>query len=256
MVNREAMTRAMWNRHGRSSSSPNGASRTLLLTLALSSGLTGASTFTAAQAAAQGRDDAEATGSFACWHGAPPPTCGGFFIVEAQGVFPLVSSGRSFRIGNGHLIEQRAFESRLEWNLGYMTNVSPRWAVGGALSVGTGSYDALTGLRARVRRWLHPQLSLELQGGLVRTHAANVAGGVVDGVSADVRLNVRDHGSFFVRWDGVPVPQRLHWDGTLLPATFENALIVGVGTGSTWTVVGSGLLGLWYLAAIAGFATS
>lgn len=176
--------------------------------------------------------------------------------MEAQGVFPLLSSSRLFTGPGGGPVEYPVFESKLEWSLGYMVNVTPMWAAGGAISVGTGAYDALTGLRLRLRRWIRPQLSVEMQGGLVRTHASNLANRDLDGISAEVRVNLDDQGSFFLRWDGLPVPEHTRWDGDLQPRSFEQALHVGVATGSTWTVVGSGLLGLGWIVALALVNTS
>ena len=197
--------------------------------------------------AAQDVPPEEARLTMTCWRGAPRPACGGFFLVEAQGVFPLLATTRLLDFSGGRSVRVESFESCLEWNLGYMVNVSPDWAVGGALSLGTGSYDALTGVRARVRRWLGPQLSVEMQGGVVLTHARNFGLGVRKGATADARLNIGDHGSFFVRWDGVHVPpQRTPDDQIWDSGGFQQALHVGVGTGSTWTAIGTGALALWY----------
>lgn len=200
----------------------------------------------AGPAAALAQDARPSTPKMTCWRGEPRPACGGFFLVEAQGVFPVRASQRPVGFPGGPVRPTDAFESRLEWNLGYMANVSRDWALGGAVSLGTGAYDALTGLRVRVRRWLGPQLSFELQGGAFFTHARN-AGPTRVGITTDARLNVGDHGSFFLRWDGVDLPvQRTPtgevWDG----GGFQQALQVGVGTGSTWTLVGTGLLAAWF----------
>ena len=139
---------------------------------------------------------AQETGSLnmACWQGAPRPTCGGFVIVEMQGVLPLAQSQRG-QTGSG----LETFDSQLEWNVGYLGNVGNRWAVGATVSLGTGAGGVLTGLRARARRWLGPQHSLELEGGMLRTQAMFQPGDLT-GVTAGVRFNVADRGSLFVRW--------------------------------------------------------
>ena len=207
--------------------------------------------------AAQDRAPDEASLTMTCWRGAPRPACGGFFLVEAQGVFPLLSTTRLQGSPGGPSFRVESFESRLEWNLGYMLNVSQDWAVGGALSLGTGSYDALTGVRARARRWLSPQLSVELQGGVVLTHAHNSGPDVRKGLTADARLNIGDRGSFFLRWDGVQVPQERTASGEIWDSGgFQQALHVGVGTGSTWTAIGTGALALWYTFLLLNFQPS
>ncbi len=175
-----------------------------------------------------------------CWQGAPLPACGGFFVVEMQGVMPLVQSQR--RLGDRSF---QTFESQLEWNLGYMGNVGSLWAVGATVSIGSGAQGTLRGLRARARRWLGPQRSLELEGGMFRTHAFSQPGDLT-GVTAGVRFNLGDRGSLFVRWDGVDVPA-FSFDGTRPPSEgggFKQALHVGVGTGSTWALATTGALAL------------
>ena len=187
----------------------------------------------------------------ACWRGAPRPTCGGFFVVEMQGVMPL------FQSHWGQVDSSRqTFESQVEWNLGYMENVSTHWAVGATLSMGPGAHGVLTGLRARARRWLGPQRSLELEGGTFRTQAHHQSGDVA-GFTAGVRFNLGDRGSFFVRWDGVDVPGILcPPNGARHPGGFQQAIHVGVGTGSTWAVGTTVALGLGYLAVIMLIVTS
>lgn len=187
----------------------------------------------------------------ACWRGAPRPTCGGFFVVEMQGVMPLFQS---------HLGEvdtsRQTFESQVEWSLGYMENVSTHWAVGATLSMGPGAHGVLTGLRARARRWLGPQRSLELEGGTFRTQARHRSGDLA-GFTAGARFNLGDRGSFFVRWDGVDVPGFLYPpNGAHHPGGFQQAIHVGVGSGSTWAVGTTAALGLGYLALIMLVVTS
>ncbi len=203
----------------------------------------------------------------ACWRGAPRPTCGGFFVVEMQGVMPLVQS----RWGRGTSGVQ-AFESQLEWNLGYMGNAGTRWAFGSTISIGTGANGALTGLRARARRWLGPQQSLELEAGTFFTQALFNPGDLT-GLTAGVRFNLGDRGSLFVRWDGVDVPAASFpanselrivgaapGDGSRSGIAnqppgetggFRQAIHVGVGTGSTWAVATTAALGVGYLVLMA-----
>lgn len=183
----------------------------------------------------------------ACWRGAPRPTCGGFFVVEMQSVMPLFQSHRG-QVDWSHSYQM--FKSQVEWNLGYMENVTTHWAVGATLSMGSGADGVLTGLKARARRWLGPQRSLELEGGTFRKQAHHRSGDVT-GFTAGARFNLGDRGSFFVRWDGVDVPGFLYPPpGAPHPGGFQQAIHVGVGSGSTWAVGTTAALGLGYLALI------
>jgi len=144
-----------------------------------------------------------------------------FWIFEMQGNVPLVQTEEAW---GGY------FDSELEWNLGHMVNVDSRYAIGGVVTVGTGNDNALTGLKLRGRRWLRSDLSLEAEGGLVWNDA------IVGGTAA-LRLNIRDQGSFYLRWDMLPNLRR----GTL------HALSLGVGTGSVPALITSGAAGLAFL---------
>lgn len=177
-----------------------------------------------------------------CWRGQPLPDCRGFFLVEAQASLPLFSTTQTSIISNGSINERPAFESQLDWNLGYMVNLSERWALGGALTLGPASSDGLTGLKARARRWIARGVSLEFDAGALRTDGhGSFASEPLWGLTGDVRVNVEDRGSFFVRWDGVDVPGNQNPGGSRRLGGYQQAVYVGVGAGSTWAVVGTGV---------------
>lgn len=187
-------------------------------------------------------------GQIGCFRGKPLPACRSFWIFELQGSAPLVQTRR--RVVNtfpdGPTLTQRAtaFESSLEWNLGHMVNVSPSWAVGGVFTAGPDGRGAFRGVKARARRWLSPDVALELEGGLL---AADVQGAGTpghSGVTADVRLDIRDQGSFFVRWDGVPLREAIYPYGYYDSGGFQQALSAGVGLGSVPALIGSTVTGL------------
>lgn len=180
--------------------------------------------------------------SMICWRGKALPACRGFFIVEAQVSLPLWSETRPVTFAGGSTYERESFASQLDWNLGYMANVGPDWAVGGVVTLGTGSSDALTGLRVRARRWLRSELSVEVEaGGLLTDLTGSHALAPLWGATADARLNIGDRGSFFVRWDGVDVPGRDGRYGEVEPGGFQQVIYTGVGAGSTWAVVTTGI---------------
>jgi len=188
--------------------------------------------------------------SVGCFRGRPLPACRSFWLVEMQGSTPLAQKSRMVQWGPGNPeIRRDAINEVLEWNLGHMVNVTPTWAVGALFTLGTGNDDVLTGMKLRARRWLSRDLSLELEGGVLRTNADNSVFPGVSGSTADLRLNIRDQGSFFVRWDGVRVPPAdpiFTQDGHIDPGGFQHGISVGASAGSIPALIGTGALGLAY----------
>jgi hypothetical protein len=182
-----------------------------------------------------------------CFRGRPLPACRSFWILEMQGSQPMLQSERTLGFSGGYALTQGAFDHVLEWNLGHMVNLGPELAVGGVITVGTGGDGPFTGLKVRGRRWLSPDVSVEVEGGIMRTDARQTLYPARTGVTADARLNIRDQGSFFVRWDGVDIPSSRAGDVYVDPGGFQHAFSVGVGVGSVPTLIGTGALGLGYL---------
>lgn len=184
-----------------------------------------------------------------CFRGGPKPGCRSFWLVEMQYYSPLAQTTRMVYYGGGFPSPVQEFEDELEWNVGHMFNVTSSLAIGGVFTLGTGGGSgAFSGLKARVRRWLGPDMSLELEGGLLRTAARYPS---ANGVTSDARLNIRDQGSVFVRWDGLNVP-RYAVDygggfGFIDDGGFQQALSAGIGLGSVPALVGTGALGLGYV---------
>lgn len=190
--------------------------------------------------------------SVGCFRGRPLPACRSFWLIEMQGSTPLAQTSRMVRWGNdGPEVRRDAITEVLEWNLGHMVNLTPDFALGALFTLGTGNDDPLTGMKLRARRWLTSNVSLELEGGVVRTNANSAVFPGVTGPTADLRLNIRDQGSFFVRWDGMRLPsvepilipgEYGHAD----PGGFQHGISVGMSAGSLPALVGSGALGLAY----------
>lgn len=183
-----------------------------------------------------------------CLRGRPLPACKSFWILEMQGTTALVQTTRLVSHGDGYETATDAFDERLEWNLGHMVNVSPTFALGGVLTVGNGNTDALTGVRLRARRWMSRDVSVEAEGGLLRTTAGGATYPGVNGTTLGLRLNIRDQGSFFVRWDGVSIPEERRNDHWVFhdPGGFQHGLSVGASAGSVPALIGTGALGLAY----------
>lgn len=191
-----------------------------------------------------------------CWRGQPLGYCRHFVVVEMQGQLVVSSTSRTRTIQDLDQAEERAFDPGIEWNLGLMRNVSDDWALGGTASFGTGSTGVLTGLRGRARHWLGPGASVEVEAGARASAMGERWGsGTLWGPSVGTRLNAGDHGSLFLRWDGVDAPA-----GTdrfaRVEGGFHHALYAGVSLGHTWALVGTAALGglaLWIASALGDF---
>jgi hypothetical protein len=83
--------------------------------------------------AQQGQDEAD---RLACFRIRPLPACRGYWLVEVQGVVPIASTKQTdvFR-GSVDVFD----DNNLEFNLGYMLNVSRSLSGGGAIVLGSGS---------------------------------------------------------------------------------------------------------------------
>ena len=177
-----------------------------------------------------------------------------------QGSAPLAQTSRTIQTGGGPTYKQEIFASVLEWNLGHMVNVGSTYVIGGVVTGGTGNGDPLTGLKLRVRRWLRSDLSLEAEGGLLWNDANGGGPSSTVGGTAALRLNIRDQGSFYLRWDMVPVAARSRSfynpgdrsSGSYLdPGGTQHALSVGVGTGSVPALITTAAAGLTFVVMVA-----
>lgn len=200
-------------------------------------------------ALAQAEGEPEGRRQVGCFRGRPLPACKSFWLVEMQGTAPLAQTSSTIQ-SRFTPYDQQAFSSVLEWNLGHMVNMGPTYAIGGVITAGTGDSGYLTGLKLRVRRWLHPDLSLEAEGGLLRNDPWG-GGGSGAGGTAALRLNIRDQGSFYLRWDMIDTGDRSTSSNRLDPGGTHHALSVGVGTGSVPALITTGAAGLMYAFLIA-----
>jgi hypothetical protein len=204
-------------------------------------------------ASAQGSRDADGRQQVGCFRGRPLPACKSFWIFEMQGSSPVAQTSRTIRTyfdatrtGSPQEFEYdaTAFTSVVEWNLGHMVNLGDKYALGGVVTVGSGNGDGLAGLKARVRRWLSSDLSVEAEAGaLWSSPDGGIRSNVVGGTAA-LRFNVRDQGAFFLRWDVLPLPEESSFNGYLDPGGTQSGLSVGVSAGSVPALIGTGALGV------------
>ena len=167
-----------------------------------------------------------------CFRGRPLPACKSFWIFEMQVTERLAQTTRAF----GFDPELAEFErTAIEWNLGYMANLDSTYAIGGMVTVGHPVALAL-----RVRRWLDTNWSLEAQGGLALGQSLPTPATTNVGGTAALRLNIRDQGSIYVRWDMLSIPEWSDDDGFFDVGGVQHALSVGVGAGSVPAVIGTG----------------
>lgn len=194
------------------------------------------------------------TSRIGCFRGRPRPACASFWIVEMQGSVPLAQSARRVQQGTGPFIARDATESVVEWNVGHMVNVGEHYAFGGVLTVGSGNDDVLTGIKARGRRWLSSDVSVELEAGLARSNAGSTRFPGVSGFTSDARLNIRDQGSFYVRWDVLSLPEQRFQGGDYYdPGGTHHGVSVGASAGSIPALIATGALGLTYAVLLAIF---
>jgi hypothetical protein len=163
-----------------------------------------------------------------------------------QGSVPLLQTERVYYIDGVMPYPNDVFDTQLEWNVGHMVNVGESFALGGVLTVGTGNTDPLTGIRVRARRWVTQDVSVEVEAGIVRSNATDTQFPGVNGGTADIRLNIRDQGAFFVRWDVLPLPEEIYpaYSSYYQPARTYHGASVGVALGSVPAVAGTGTLGV------------
>jgi hypothetical protein len=152
-----------------------------------------------------------------CFNGSRLPVCSNFLIVEMQGVLPAAQTSRTITWVGGEAIDRTTFDDRLEWHLGLMHNVGERWAVGGAVGVGTGAANALTSLTARGRRWITDDVALDVGGGVL-FGPQEVGGGTRNGTLVDARLNFNDDVYGGVRWEQMNVRPATDFGSALVRA--------------------------------------
>ena len=189
---------------------------------------------------AQERDLAGAEGQVGCFRGRPLPECKSIWIVEMQAATPLAQTSRTIQYPDASEDDQVAFKSVLQWNLGHMVNVGNDWGIGGVVTLGTNTEHWLSGLKARIRRWVNPHLSVEAEGGALLS--SGHSGG--KGGTAALRFNIRDQGSVYLRWDMLRLPEIIGGSGTYDPGGTQHGLSFGVGLGSLPALVGTGALGI------------
>ena len=90
-------------------------------------------------------------------------------------------------------------------------------------------------------------LSVEVEAGVLSSEAVYGDGAIVNGWTSDLRLNIRDQGSFFVRYDGVSVPEQSYPVNDYFdPGATHHGLSLGATAGSFPALVATGSLGIVY----------
>ena len=178
-----------------------------------------------------------------CWRGKALPACRSFALFELE-VARAVASTKILHQREGQTFtEYPFFGNELTWNLGAMRNMSQEWALGGTVSLGTGSPGILTGMRLRARRWLSPPGSAELEAGIFSTGInQRVGSGMSWGPTVGVRLNVADRFSVVSRWEAAHASAGS--DGFFeREAGLHHGLYLGASAGGTIAVAGTAVIG-------------
>ncbi len=176
-----------------------------------------------------------------CLQGSPLPDCVSFWIVEWQRSTALVRPSWTDPGFGEDPPETEAPAAMLEWTVGYMSNRSDRWALGGAVSLGFATDLGITGFRARARRWLNPSLSLSVETGLARSTALRGAYARGSGPSVGLRLDADDNVAVFARYDRVKAIPLGH-AGSMPPGGHHEYLRLGAGVGGKAALIGTGVM--------------
>lgn len=92
-----------------------------------------------------------------CFRGQPSPECCWFGILEG---------GIHYRVADRHVLDRKD-EIMFAYNLGLMRNISPKDAFGGSLYLSVDDDGTDFGIAPRYRRWLEPNLALDLLAGVL-----------------------------------------------------------------------------------------
>ena len=118
--------------------------------------------------------------SRSCFRGQPLPTCKSFWITEAGYGYALTSPTQWGGEGRHYAT----------WELGWMTNLTERWAVGGTFLAGIAFGEGTrVGVKPRFRRWLNRSTSVELSPGILLGGSGDVQ---FPGFTGHVSVNLQD----------------------------------------------------------------
>lgn len=166
------------------------------------------------------------------WRGAPLSHTKSFLITECGYSFRLSQNSAPRYGGNRNL--------HVEWELGWMKNVSPKWAVGATSYFSADDDGSRLALKPRVRRWLSPTLSFDMSAGpIVKTF--NSLNDDAPGLTLGVALMKRDLVGITLTYEQIPFTQtdRLPSDEFVYTKGTERVMYAGLRLGSQpGTVVG------------------
>lgn len=111
-----------------------------------------------------------------CFRGKPLSRCNSFLITELGAYYKLNERDRT-PDGARYLIA---------WELGWMKNLNEDFALGGTLLIEGNEHTTGIGLKPRLRRWLSPELSVDVSLGILKSQESG------SGLTGDVSLNWRD----------------------------------------------------------------
>lgn len=165
-----------------------------------------------------------------CFVGRPMPMCKTFWLTEFGYYRRAMGTGfiQDFQTAS---FERSNLDHHYSWEIGVMSNRSPRTAIGGTLHLGADGSGVRVGLKGRHRRWIAGKGVMDASAGVLRAavrapHPTLTAPGY--GVTGDVAIGWRDWAAITVRGDV------LRGDGRTV-----SALYGGVRVGSYPAIVGT-----------------
>jgi hypothetical protein len=178
-----------------------------------------------------------------CWR-SPSPACQTIFLTEVGYQHAFFTNTRAVMDRTGTVSERsRAFGEHLSWELGVLTRVQSRRAVGAAVAVGASETGLRAALKVRGRQFVGERSSVELSAGFLTASVGTfIEHPRSSGFTTDARFNVEDLISVVVTYDDVTWPPATsdvfeYLDDTSRARAFK----AGVSAGS-WAGVGASVV--------------
>jgi hypothetical protein len=139
----------------------------------------------------------ESGGKSLSWRGHPLPECKSFLITEFAFLWRLAENTDSRR----SLPQDRWYGA---WELGWMRNINPKFALGGTVYAGADNDGARLGLKARGRWWINRVVGLDLSSGIL---IAGIEEEVENypGFTSQLGLNFGDWASLVTQVEVIPL---------------------------------------------------
>src|SRR5687767_9744145 len=102
-----------------------------------------------------------------CFVGKPLPRCKTFWLTEFGYYHRAIGTGfiQEFETAS---FDRPDLDNHYTWDIGFMSNRSPRTAIGGTVHLGADNSGVRIGLKGRHRRWIAGKGVMDVSAGVVR----------------------------------------------------------------------------------------